>query len=112
FTGLYYEADSVEDAAARANDLMAALPLPIDMVIVGMGTDAHTASFFPDAGNIEDLLSKDGEAAVLPVHAASAGEPRLTLSMRLLAGARFIALHIEGDDKKEVLQDALDDDRE
>ncbi|HEU4985638.1 MAG TPA: 6-phosphogluconolactonase [Rhizobiaceae bacterium] len=112
FTGLYHESDTVEDAAERADAMMAGLPLPIDIAILGMGTDAHTASFFPDAHNIEELLSKDNEATVLAVHADSAGEPRLTLSMRLLTQARFVALHIEGDEKKEALKAALADDTE
>ena len=34
-------------------------------------------------------------------------EPRLTLSMRLICQARLVALHIEGEEKKRVLEAAL-----
>ena len=46
-----------------------------------MGGDGHTASFFPDADDLARLLDPASTAIVLPVHAASAGEPRLTLSL-------------------------------
>ena len=44
---------------------------------------------------------------VLPVHAASAGEPRLTLSLARIIDAGFIALHIEGEDKRTAFEDAM-----
>lgn len=107
FIGLYNSAENVEDAAEEASAALARLALPLDVVVLGMGADRHTASFFPDAANIEALLLPGEGPGVLPVHALSAGEPRLTLSMQRIAGARFLALHIEGDDKKDTLETAL-----
>ncbi len=106
FVGLYQEAGSVEDAAALANDALGKLPWPLDVAILGMGTDGHTASFFPDADNLEALLDPSQSAIVLPVHAASAVEPRLTLSLATIVKARFLGLHIEGKQKRDVLDRA------
>ncbi|WP_265516529.1 6-phosphogluconolactonase [Nitratireductor luteus] len=107
FIGLRGDADDVSAAAERACTALSGLQRPIDMVVLGMGTDKHTASFFPDAANIADLLDSDDGPAVQPVSAPSAGEPRLTLSMPTIAGAAQIALHIEGIEKKEALNGAL-----
>jgi 6-phosphogluconolactonase len=103
FVGLYRDAPDVEEAAREANDVISGLGLPLDAVVLGMGGDGHTASFFPDAAALPQLLATENEALVMPVHAASGGEPRLTLTMPAIAGAGFVALHIEGEAKRKVL---------
>lgn len=108
FVGLYSEAGGIEEAARAASHRIAALPQPFDVVVLGMGTDGHTASFFPDAANLATLLDPDNRTPVLPVISDSAGEPRLTLSLAVLASARHICLHIEGLEKKELLRNCLD----
>ncbi|WP_025031495.1 6-phosphogluconolactonase [Nitratireductor aquibiodomus] len=107
FVGLYHEAESIAEAAEKAAGVLAEIPAPLDVVVLGMGNDRHTASFFPDATTIETLLKPAEGPDVLPVSSESAGEPRLTLSMNRIAGARFLALHIEGDDKRKTLEEAL-----
>ncbi len=109
FVSLYRPAANVEEAARFAELSVAGLPRPFDVVVLGMGADGHAASFFPDAPDLEELLENRNRGSVLPVVAASAGEPRLTLSLQLLCAARFIALHIEGEEKKRVLREALEE---
>ena len=107
FIGLYSDAKDVEDAARKASDRLNRLPFPLDAVILGMGTDGHTASFFPDAAGLQSLLDPSAEAIVAPVHAESGGEPRLTLTLARIVEAGFVALHIEGAEKRRVLEAAL-----
>lgn len=107
FVGLYSDATDVDEAARRAEAGVALLDSPLDVVVLGMGTDGHTASFFPDAPNLDDLTDPLQARRVLSVDSASSGEPRLTLTMPLIANARFLALHIEGDAKREALDRAL-----
>jgi 6-phosphogluconolactonase len=122
FVGMYFGAGSVEEAARRASEAVAGL-MPVDVLVLGMGTDGHTASLFPDAVGIAEMLKasspsraapepplppKGGEErltgdVVLPVHAPSAGEPRLTLSLAAICKARAVFLHIEGAQKRGVL---------
>jgi 6-phosphogluconolactonase len=109
FLGLYHQAPTVEKAAEKAEATLAALPYPFDFVVLGMGPDGHTASFFPDDPDLARPLDPSGKRIVLPIHAASAGEPRLTFSLPKLVEARNLALHIEGMDKKQMLEKALED---
>ena len=102
---------SVEEAATLAGAAVDALPLPLDVAILGMGPDGHTASFFPDAPNLEALYENTEGRAVLPVHAESAGEPRLTLSLQVLGAARLLVVHIEGAERRSILTQAVADGR-
>jgi 6-phosphogluconolactonase len=107
FTGLYEDVADAETAALDAADAIRRLGLPLDVVVLGMGGDGHTASFFPDAENLSQLLDPQNASLVSPVHAPSGGEPRLTLTMPPIAGARRIVLHIEGAEKRTVIDAVL-----
>lgn len=107
FLPLYSDAASPDEAAGLADAGLALLGLTLDAVVLGMGTDGHTASFFPDAANLDALLDTGQPRRVVAAHSPSAGEPRLTLTLPVLTGARFLALHIEGQEKKAVLEAAL-----
>lgn len=89
-------------------DLMVGLnpTLPLDVVVLGMGTDMHTASLFPEADKLAEALSDDAPT-LLPMRAEGAGEPRITLTAPVLWGARYVHLLITGPAKLAALQEAL-----
>ena len=108
FEGLYEPRESVEAAAAEAARRLAiTTPPPFDAVILGMGKDGHTASFFPDSADLRSLTDPEGAPTVAAVHSATAREARLTWTLPALVSAGFVALHIEGLEKKDVLLAAL-----
>jgi 6-phosphogluconolactonase len=109
FVGLYHESSDAARGAEIAATEIAKLGQPFDVVVLGMGGDGHTASFFPGGSNLKDAISKDQQALVLPMSAENAGEPRLTLTLPVIVGSRFVALHIEGAGKMTTLETALGD---
>lgn len=94
-----------EDALGAITHDLAPL-LPLDVAVLGMGEDGHTASFFPGGDHLAAALDPHGSAWVLPMRAQGAGETRITLTLPVLAGARLLALHIEGPRKAQVLDQA------
>jgi 6-phosphogluconolactonase len=82
------------------------MPLPFAAVILGMGEDGHTASFFPQGDRLLSALDPQGERAVESIRAPGALEPRVTLTFPMLNAADYIALHIEGEAKRRALSQA------
>lgn len=110
FVPLYRDDADIDHAARSEDSELRSLPWPLDVAILGMGADGHTASFFPDADNLETLLDPQSNRILLPVHAPSAGEPRLTLTATRIVEAGFIALHIEGAGKRTAFEAAIGQD--
>ncbi len=104
-----YSGGSEPDATqiAKTNALLADLPKPFAAVILGMGNDGHTASFFPGGDTLAEALSAEGPA--LAIRAPGAGEPRVTFTLPRLLETDGLYLHIEGEEKASVLDKALGD---
>lgn len=107
FLPLYRDTPEPEAALAGIERDLAALPLPFDAVVLGMGNDGHTASFFPGGDRLADALDPATPARVLPMRAPGAGEPRITLTLPTILAAHHLYLHIEGAAKQRVLEDAV-----
>ncbi len=106
FVPLYTGDASPEQGLAKADARIGALGLPFDVVVLGMGEDGHTASFFPGGDHLDAALDMDGRARVLAMHAPDAGEPRITLSLPTLLDTRALYLLVSGEKKRALLADA------
>ena len=110
FVPLYQPANSVDESLTAVLDSYRAANnghlSEFDAVVLGMGGDGHTASFFPDADNIEELVSLDHEVPLLTCESPSTQVPRVTWSAPMLLNTSFLALHFCGADKFEVYEQA------
>jgi 6-phosphogluconolactonase len=85
-------------ADAAAADYAAVIEplLPLDLALLGMGEDGHTASLFPGHSHPEEI--------VVPVHNAPKPPPdRISLSYATLCGAGTVCFLVTGPAKREAL---------
>ena len=81
--------------------------LPFAGALLGMGTDGHFASLFPDAENLDDGLDPEFATLCIPVRTTASPYPRISLTLSALSRSDEIVLLIFGEEKWQVLQDAL-----
>jgi 6-phosphogluconolactonase len=103
FVPLYHAAETAGAAAAIASGVTAKLGTPFDVVVLGMGMDGHTASFFPGGTRLKEALDPATPRGVITMEAEGAGETRLTFTFSSLEDAGYLVLHIEGAGKRDVL---------
>ena len=86
-----------EEAAARAEeDLRASVPgspWPVlDLVLLGMGPDGHTASLFPGSAEVEVT-----DRLMVPVHRPEMPQPwRVSMTLPVLNAARHVMMVVGG----------------
>lgn len=104
FFPLYVPGESPTKREERLN----AFPRPFDVVHLGMGEDAHTASFFPDSDNIAAMLDPRQPSRLMETQSVSSRETRLTWSLTALLESRMLILQLIGARKLAVLSRVLD----
>jgi 6-phosphogluconolactonase len=98
-------------AAGRAADaILQDLHWPLDLCLLGMGGDGHTASIFPGP-DFDEALNGPKERRAIGVMPdplpSEAPVPRVTLTRAAITSAAAVMIALTGEDKKKVLEDAI-----
>jgi len=107
FVGWITDEDDLTEAANKANARFKKLTLPLSVVILGMGDDGHTASWFADAPEYSTLIDSEREPAVCAAKPSTAPHSRLTMNYSAVVNTKHMFLQIQGEQKKNVLERAL-----
>lgn len=112
-TGLKTSDPTPNDGVSAASARLAMIARPPDAVVLGMGTDGHTASWFPHADGLADALSLANAAPVAGIRARQSDVTgalidRITMTLPYILKAPTKILLLQGAAKKEVFLRALD----
>lgn len=76
----------------------------LDFVLLGMGSDGHTASLFPGSAALREELHVDAGRLVRINEGEGVTPPdRVTMTLRLINASRFIAVMVTGSAKRPVI---------
>ena len=78
------------------------LPDPLDVVVLGMGEDGHTASLFPGSAALDET-----DRRVVPVTGPKPPFERMTITPRVIERARSIVVLVSGAAKAHTLSKVL-----
>jgi len=95
-------AAEAEEACSKRVDAL----LPYDVVILGMGSDAHTASLFPENARLDEGMTTS--KSCIAITPATAPHERMSLTLDALLRSRNLYLHFEGKAKRDVYEMALE----
>lgn len=107
FVPLKTTAATPETGAQECETRLHRLTWPLDVVVLGMGSDGHTASLFPHTPALAEGLDPSGKRLCIPVAPETALHARMSMTLAALLNARHLVLHITGTDKWETYQQAL-----
>jgi 6-phosphogluconolactonase len=101
-----FNAEVLDTLVLDASDRIATLPWPLDVAVLGMGEDAHTASLFPGAPGFARAIATEQRLAwVVPDTAPHA---RISFTLSALLAARELVLSIAGENKLAVYRRAAE----
>lgn len=106
FTGMKNAAATAGDGADECTQNLKELPMPFDVLILGMGGDGHTASLFPGAKKLSAATDMQSGKICMGIAPLTAPHERMTLTLPAILDSRQIFLHITGQEKKDVLERA------
>ncbi len=104
---VYAEGVSPEE---RCDELQDPLPeLPFSCSLIGMGSDGHFASLFPDADNLEFGLDVESGRLYIPVTTAASPHPRVSMTLAGISRSDEVVLLFFGEEKLAVYERARAD---
>ena len=105
------QTEDYKSAGRSADALMQDLHWPLDLCLLGMGGDGHTASIFPGP-DFDEALNGPKERRMLGIMPdplpPEAPVARVTLSRQGIVTARALMIAVTGKDKRTVIEQAID----
>ncbi|AJQ94962.1 6-phosphogluconolactonase [Gynuella sunshinyii] len=104
--GLKNGHSSAEQGVTELHSVLQQLPEKFSVVVLGMGGDGHTASFFPQSPQLAAAVDMNTEYSCCATNPVTAPHERMTLTLPRILSTKSLFLHITGAQKKQIFEQA------
>lgn len=105
FIALKNQAPTAKDGKNECEKNLQKLKQPINVILLGMGNDGHTASLFPCSKELQNAMQTNN--ICIATTPTTAPYERITLSFNTIDNAKNKILHIVGKDKLITIETAI-----
>jgi 6-phosphogluconolactonase len=110
FVGMFSDQIPLNEAEVICSDKTERALLPFDIILLGMGSDGHTASLFPENIRLDEAFDLNSDLNCIMMEPSKAPYTRMSLTRRAILSASYIYLYFEGQEKQDVFHQVMSGD--
>jgi len=108
FIPLKNTSKTAKDGKKNSEEMLKNIMLPFDVIVLGMGSDGHTASLFPCSDELPDAMNLNNLNYLISISPKSAPYQRISLTAKMIIDAKNVFLHLNGSNKLHTLENAME----
>ena len=108
FIPLKNASKTAKDGKKNSEEMLKNITLPFDVIVLGMGSDGHTASLFPCSDELPDAMNLNNLNYLISISPKSAPYQRISLTAKMIIDAKNVFLHLNGSNKLHTLENAME----
>ena len=108
FISLKNDAKTAKEGQKFSEKMLRKITLPFDVVILGMGSDGHTASLFPCSDELPEAMKLNNSNYLISTSPKTAPYERISLTARVIFDSKNVFLHLNGSSKLHTLESAME----
>jgi 6-phosphogluconolactonase len=98
---------TAKDGHKLSEELLQKVKSPFDVVVLGVGSDGHTASLFPCSDELTEGMNLNNPCRLIATSPKTAPYERMSLTAKAIIDSKNIFLHLNGSGKLHTLELAM-----
>ena len=98
---------TAKDGHKISEELLQQVKSPFDVVVLGVGSDGHTASLFPCSDELTEGMNLNNPCRLIATSPKTAPYERMSLTAKTIIDSKNIFLHLNGSGKLHTLELAM-----
>ena len=98
---------TAKDGHKLSEELLQQVKSPFDVVVLGVGSDGHTASLFPCSDELTEGMNLNNPCRLIATSPKTAPYERMSLTAKTITDSKNIFLHLNGSGKLHTLELAM-----
>ena len=98
---------TAKDGHKLSEELLQQVKSPFDVVVLGVGSDGHTASLFPCSDELTEGMNLNNPCRLIATSPKTAPYERMSLTAKTIIDSKNIFLHLNGSGKLHTLELAM-----